>query len=140
MGGGGTSIAPGRARLIVTVCRFVAGLLLLLGVVALLRTAGQEGTTALMVFTVHPLTALIWTVLGLVGVAMGTEIAWARRYLVGTGGILVGWAVLCLLLDGNPSDLFVRDTELIAFNGILGLLALVTALTDAPTRLIGTTE
>ena len=54
--------------------------------------------------------------------------------------LLVGWAVLCLLLDGSPSDLFVRDAELIAFNGILGLLALVTALTDVPARLIGAAE
>jgi hypothetical protein len=140
MGGGGTSIAPDRARLMVTVSRFMAGTLLLLGILGLLRTAGEEGTASLTVFTVHPLTALIWTVLGLVGVAMSTKIARTQHYLVGAGGILVVWAVLCLLLDGSPSDLFVRDTELIAFNGILGLLALVAALTQAPARLIGTTE
>ena len=106
----------------------------------MLRTAGLGGTSALWIFTVHPLTALVWTVLGLVGVAMGTAIEWAQRYLVWAGAILVAWAVLCLVLDGRPSDLFVRDGDLIAFNGVLGLLALAAALTDVPARLIGTIE
>ena len=140
MGRGGTRIGTDLAWLRLTVCRFVAALLLFLGILGLLRTTGEEGTASLFGLTVHPLTALIWTVLGLVGVAMSTGIAWARRYLAGTGGILVAWAVLCLLLDGTPSDVFVGDDELIAFNGIVGLLALVTALTDAPARLTGTTE
>ena len=48
--------------------------------------------------------------------------------------------MLCLLLDGRPSDLFVRDGDLIAFNGLLGLLALAAALTDVPARLVGAAE
>jgi hypothetical protein len=140
MGQDGVSIAPDRDRLTMTVCRFVAGLLLLLGIVAVLRTKGQGGTWALTVFTVHPLTAIVWTALGLVGVAMSTSIERTRRYLTGAGGLLVAWALLCLLLDGRPSDLFVRDGDLIAFNGLLGLLALAAALTDVPARLIGAPE
>jgi hypothetical protein len=134
------STARDRGRPMVTVSRFVSGLLLLLGILALLRTAGEDGTSVLFVFTVHPLTGLVWTVLGLVGIAMNATLEWARRYLVLAGGILVTWAVLCLVLDGQPSDLFVRDIDLIAFNGILGLLALTAALTDVPARLVGTIE
>ena len=140
MGEDGTSVAPVRARLMLTVCRLVAGLLLLLGILGLLRTAGEEGTSSLTVFTVHPLTALAWTILGLVGIAMSTSFERTRRYLVGAGVLLVAWAVLGLVLNGEPSDLFIRDTELIALNGVLGLLALAAALTDVPARLIGTTE
>jgi hypothetical protein len=140
MGEDGISIAADRARLMTTVSRFVSSVLLLLGIVAVLRTVGQGGTWALTVFTVHPLTALVWTVLGLVGVAMSTSIEWTRRYLVGAGWLLVVWAFLCLLLDGRPSDLFVRDGDLIAFNGVLGLLALAAALTNIPARLVGAVE
>ena len=71
---------------------------------------------------------------------MSTTIDRARRYLTGAGALLVAWAVLCLLLDGRPSDLFVRDGDLIALNGLLGLLALAAALTDVPARLIGAPE
>lgn len=138
--GDGASIASERARLGASVSRLVAGSLLLLGILGLLRTAGNGGTEALTIFTVHPLTALAWTVLGLVGVAMSTSPDRARRYLIGAGGLLVAWAVLGLLLDGEPSDLFVRDAELIALHGVLGLLALGTALTDAPARLVGPIE
>ena len=82
----GVSIALDRDRLMMTVGRFVAGLLLLLGIVAVLRTKGQGGTWALAIFTVHPLTALVWAALGLVGVAMSTSIERTRRYLTGAGG------------------------------------------------------
>jgi len=140
MGDDGTPIAPARARLMVTVSRLVSGLLLFLGILGLLLTAGAEGTAALSVFTVHPLTGLAWTVFGLVGIAMSTSLERTHRYLVGAGGLLVAWAVLGLLLDGRPSDLFVRDAELIALNGLLGLLALSAALTDVPARLIGLIE
>ncbi len=140
MGDDGTPIAPAGARLMVTVCRLVSGLLLLLGILGVLRTAGEEGTSALWVFTVHPLTGLAWLVFGLVGIAMSTSLERAHRYLVGAGGLLVAWAVLGLLLDGRPSDLFVSDAELIALNGLLGLLALAAALTDIPARLIGLIE
>ena len=134
------SIASDRARLTMTVSRFVAGLLTLLGILAVLRTKGQEGTWALTVFTVHPLTGVVWLVLGVVGVAMSISIDRARRYLTGAGVLLVAWAVLCLLLDGEPSDFFVRDADLIAFNGVVGLLALTAALTDIPARLVGAVE
>jgi Domain of unknown function (DUF4383) len=136
----GIPIPTDRARLMMTVCRFVSGLLVLLGIVAVLRTKGQGGTWALTVFTVHPLTGVVWLVLGVVGVAMSISIDRARRYLTGAGVLLVAWAVLCLLLDGQPSDFFVRDADLIAFNGVVGLLALTAALTDVPARLVGAVD
>jgi hypothetical protein len=136
----GISTAPVRAGLMVTVSRLVAGALVLLGILGLLRTAGEDGTPTLTVFSVHPLTGLAWTILGLVGVAMSTSLERTRRYLVGAGVLLVAWAVLCLVLNGEPSNFFIRDTELIALNGVLGLLALTAAGTEVPARLIGTTE
>lgn len=140
MGEDGIPIPTDRTRLMMTVCRFVSGLLVLLGIVAVLQTKGQGGTWTLTVFTIHPLTGVVWLVLGLVGVAMSVTLERARRYLTGAGVLLVAWAVLCLLLDGRPSDFFVRDGDLIAFNGILGLLALASALTDVPARLVGAVE
>lgn len=140
MGEDGTSIGPARARVMGTVCRLVSGLLLLLGILGLLRAGGQGDTYALSVFTVHPLTGLVWTALGLVGIAMSTSAERTHRYLVGAGALLVVWALLGLLLDGRPSDVFVRDAELIALNGILGLLALAAALTNVPARLTGQVE
>ena len=140
MGEDGTSIAPVRARLMMSVSRLVTGALLLLGILGLLRTAYEEGTSSLMALPVHPLTALLWTVLGLVGIAMSASLEWTRRYLVGAGGLLVAWAVLGLVLDGEPSDFFIRDPELIGLNAVLGLLALAAALSEVPARLVGTTE
>ncbi len=108
--------------------------LLLLGIVGMLMTRLEE-TEELAVFTVHPLTAVVWFVLGVVGVAMSVDARRAQVYLAATGGLLVLWGLLCLALDGSPSDVFARDPELVALLLVGGAVSLVVALTSPVARL-----
>lgn len=123
-------------RLAIAVGRVIFGTTLFLGIVGLLRTIGAEGTQVVAVFLVHPLTAIAWTVLGLVGVAMGVTGARARIYLIGAGALLVAWAVLGLALDGSPSEFLTGDRETVALNLVLGILALGASLLRTPSRLM----
>ncbi len=118
-----------RAHRLVVTGNAVSCTLLLLGIVGMLQTK-LETTEELAVFTVHPLTAVVWFVLGVVGVAMSIEPRRAQIYLVATGALLVLWGLLCLALDGSPSDVFARDPELIALLLVGGAVSLVVALTS----------
>ncbi len=101
--------------------------LLALGILGMLQTK-LETTEDLTVITVHPLTAVVWFALGVVGVAMSIEARRARLYLVGAGALLTLWGLLCLVLDGTPSDLFARDPALVALLLVAGVGSLAVAL------------
>jgi hypothetical protein len=117
-----------RGLRMIAVGNLVSGTLLALGIVGMLQTK-LETTEDLTIITVHPLTAVVWFALGLIGVALCLEPRRAQRYLVATGALLVLWGLLCLVLDGSPSEFFARDPALVALLLVGGALSLGAALT-----------
>lgn len=128
------AITAARGRALVVIGRLLSGTLLTLGILGMLKTKLDE-TVELTVLTVDPVTAVVWFVHGVVGVAMSVDARLAQLYLAWTGGLLIVWALLGLALDGSPSDLFARDPALIAMHLIGGLLALTVALAPRVGRL-----
>jgi Domain of unknown function (DUF4383) len=123
-----------RGRRLVVTGQVISSILLMLGIIGMLQTE-LETTEELAVFTVHPVTAAIWFALGVAGIAMSLEPRRAQVYLVATGALLVLWGLLCLALDGSPSDVFARDPELVALLLVGGAVSLVIALTAPAARL-----
>jgi hypothetical protein len=130
------AIGSARGRAILLLGRLVTGVLLALGIMGMLKTGaddlGSDSSEQLAVFTVHPLTAIAWTVLGLIGVYMCAEPRGGQRFLTGAGVLLLAWAALALALDGSPSELFLRDGALVLLHAVSGALALVVALAPLP--------
>jgi Domain of unknown function (DUF4383) len=120
-------ISRSRAFKLIAVGNLVSCTFLAMGILGMLQTKLDE-TQELLVFTVHPLTAVIWFLIGLVGVAMSIEPRRAQLFLGGAGVLLTLWGVLCLLLDGSPSDLFARDPELVALLLVAGVGSILVAL------------
>lgn len=127
------STAGNGAPPVIVIGNLVCCTLLAMGILGMLQTKLEE-TQTLVVFTVHPVTAVAWFVLGVVGVAMCTRPRGARLYLLGAGALLVLWGLLCLVLDGTPSDVFARDAPLVALLLVLGALALAVALVRPAAR------
>ena len=125
-----------RRRAAVGLTRFIGGTLLFLATVGLLRTGigdfGSGSTKDLAGLTVHPLTALVWLALGLVGVAMSVDPARARLFLIGAGGLLVPWGLVALLTGGEVSTFFTDDAPVVALHLALGVAALLVAIAPAP--------
>jgi Domain of unknown function (DUF4383) len=123
-----------RGRLLVATGNLVSCTFLALGIVGMLQTRLDE-TEDLAIVTVHPLTAVIWFALGVVGVAMSTDARRAQLFLAAAGALLVLWGLLCLVLDGSPSEVFARDPALVALLLVAGTLSLVVSLTRPGARL-----
>ena len=121
-----------RRRAVVGMSRFVSGVLFSLGLLGLLKSGTDNSPEQLFVFTIHPFTALVWLVLGLVGIAMSVAPERARLYLVGTGVILLVWAALCLALGADVSQIVARDAATLAMYLIGGVACLVVALAPFP--------
>ena len=128
------AISKGRAHWLVMIGNLVSGTFLALGIVGMLQTE-LEDTQDLTVITVHPLTAVVWFLLGVVGVAMSIEARRARLFLIGAGALLTLWGLLCLALDGAPSDLFARDPPLVALLLVAGVGSLAVAFVPSIGRL-----
>jgi hypothetical protein len=120
-------ISKSRAHKLIVVGNLVSCAFLAMGILGMLQTKLDE-TQELLVFTVHPLTAVVWFLLGVVGVAMSVEPRRAQLFLGGAGVMLALWGLLCLLLDGSPSDLFARDPELVALLLVAGVGSILVAL------------
>jgi hypothetical protein len=110
-------------------CTFLA-----LGIVGALDTQLQE-TATLTIFTVHPITALVWLLIGLVGVAMSVGPRSAQVFLLGAGILLGAWGILCLVLGDATSDVFARDTSLIVLLLVYSAISLAVALVPPIPRL-----
>lgn len=132
-------IGAARARLLLAVGALVSCTFLALGILGMLRAGarglGSDQAVPLAIFSVHPLTAIIWTALGVVGVAMSAVPRSAQLYLAWAGAVLVGWGLLGLLLDGEPSKVFMRDLSMVTLHLVAGGVALVAAWTPLPERL-----
>lgn len=121
-----------RGRAAVGASRFVSGVLFSLGLLGLLKSGTDNSPEQLLVFTIHPFTALVWLVLGLVGIAMSVAPDRAQLYLIGTGVILLVWAVLCLALGADVSQIVARDASTLGMYLIGGAGCLVVALAPLP--------
>ncbi len=121
-----------RGRAIVGMSRFASGVLFSLGLLGVLKSGTDDSPEQLLVFAIHPLTAVIWLVMGLVGIAMSVEPRRAQLYLIGTAGILLTWAVLCLLLGAGVSQIVARDLATLALYLIGGVACLIVALAPFP--------
>jgi Domain of unknown function (DUF4383) len=109
----------------------------MLGVLGLLRTGlanpWRDQGTDLLGMTTHPITAVIHTALGIVGIPIARSTDASRRYLWLVGGLLAAWTAASFVLDGAPNYLFVRDPFLLAVHAIGAATCLITAaLTRRP--------
>lgn len=129
-----------RDRAVVAVARIVSGAAFILGMVGVLNTGiddlGADSAESLFTLTVHPLTAVVWLLLGIVGIAMAVAPATSRTYCLGAGAILLAWAVLALALGDEASQALTRDRGVVALNAIGGGLCLLAALAPLPAPLV----
>ena len=121
-----------RARAAIATGRVVSGVLFSLGLLGLLKSGTDNSPEQLFIFTIHPFTALVWMVLGLVGVAMSVVPARAQLYLIITGALLLVWAVLCLLLGADVSQIVARDAATVVMYVVGGAACLIVALAPYP--------
>ncbi len=131
-----TAADPARARAVVGTARIVSGTLFALGILGVLNTGlddlGGDSAEQLFVFLVHPVTALVWLVLGLVGIAMASRPSWAQRYLIGAGALLLLWGLLALIVGDGATQVLTRDAPVVALHLIGGVASLLAALAPLP--------
>ena len=125
-----------RERAAIGTARSICAVFLFLGILGLLRTGagdfGSGSTKDLARLTVHPLSALAWLVIGLVGVPMSAAPARARLFLIGAGGLLVLWGLIALSTGGEASTFFTDDPPVVALYLVAGGTALVVSLVPIP--------
>lgn len=113
----------------------VSSVLLMLGILGLLRSGLGEISSPdgryLFLFLSHPVSALVYLALGLVGIYANTRLAWARTFLAALGGLMVTWALLGLALDGEPNDAFTSDRWTIALHVAVGVVSLLMSVVPA---------
>ncbi|MGD9694988.1 MAG: DUF4383 domain-containing protein [Thermoleophilia bacterium] len=116
-----------HARSLVRTARLVSAVLAALGMLSLLRTGvsgiGDGTTHDLFVFPTHPVTGLVWIVLGIAGIALAERPGRARAYLAVTGALLLLWAVVALA-GGADDGPFVRDEAIVLLHLVLGAVAI----------------
>lgn len=124
-----------RDRATIGAARVVACILAFLGLVGMLRVgsaSGDAGTADLATLQVHPLTALAWLALGLLGIAMSVAASRARRYLIGAGTLLVVWAIAGIATGGSVTTFLTDDPRNVGLMLALGIGALAIALGPTP--------
>jgi len=129
-----------RARAVRGTTRVVSGVAFLLGLVGVLNTSldglGADSAENLLVFLVHPITAIVWLGIGLVGIAMAIDPERAQRFLEVVGCLLVAWALLALAVGDAPTQALARDAELVALHLVGGIVSLVAARAPLPAGLV----
>jgi hypothetical protein len=133
-----------RARAIAATARTVSGVAVALGLLGVLNTGldelGSDSAETLFVFLVHPLTAIAWLLIGLVGIPMATETERARRFLAVVGALLLAWALLAVAAGDGATQMLTRDRELIVLHLVGGAVSLLVAVGPLPailTRALG---
>ena len=101
--------------------RIAAAWFAILGIIGLLLVGFSGGPRALLWMEVDPVSSGIHLALGLVGVAMGTTPARARRFTMVIGPALVAWALLAVVTDGSLGDWATGDTQVVAMHLLIGL-------------------
>ncbi|HET6690553.1 MAG TPA: DUF4383 domain-containing protein [Miltoncostaeaceae bacterium] len=120
-----------RERSMIGAARIVCGTLTFAGIVGLLRVGSTGEAKDIATVHVAPATALVWFVLGIVGVALSVRPDRARWYLIGAGGLLTLWGLVGLLTQG-AGDVLTNDPSTVALLLVLGVGALAVALGPTP--------
>lgn len=138
--GTATAAARARTRAVTGTARGVSGVAVTLGLLGLLNTGpddlGSDSAETLFMFLVHPVTAIVWLVVGLVGIAMAVDPARARLFLLVVGPLLLAWALLALALGDDASQALTRDRDVVALHLIGGLLCVLAAAAPLPTAVV----
>ncbi|HTI34229.1 MAG TPA: hypothetical protein VL422_11170 [Miltoncostaea sp.] len=120
-----------RERSMIGAARIVGCVLSFAGLVSVLRigTTGETKDVATMI--VHPATAVLWLVIGLVGIAMSVAAVRARLFLIVAGAILTAWGLAGLLSMG-ASDFLTNDPSTLTVLLVLGVGSLAVSLGPTP--------
>lgn len=120
-----------RERSMIGAARIVACVLGFAGLVGLLRIGSTGETKDLVTLLVAPATAVIWFVIGIVGIALSVQADRARAFLIVVGALLTLWGLAGLVTQG-ASDVLTNDPSTVALLLVLGVGALGVALGPTP--------
>ena len=114
--------------------KICTGWLILLGIVGLLLTGFTGPGRSLVWMEIDSVASWIHLIIGLVGTAMLTTSARARRFAMFIGPLLVAWGLLGLLTDGSPGDWATGDTQTVGMHLILGIAGVAAAWAPSAMR------
>lgn len=119
------------------IARILSGLFLILGIVGVLRAAGEtDGSIDFIVFTISPGIAYIHLVIGLAGVALvGAGDRWTLAYLAAAAVVFLLWAIVAAIADAG--GVLMRDSALILLHLLAGLAGAAGAAMAASRTLPG---
>jgi hypothetical protein len=120
-----------RERSMIGAARIVGCVLAFFGLISVLRIGTTGETKDVAGMLVHPVTAVLWLVIGLVGIGMSVAAVRARLFLIAGGALLTAWG-LAGLLSGGASDFLTNDLETLALLLVLGVGSLAVALGPTP--------
>jgi len=120
-----------RERSMIGAARIVGCVVGFAGLIGLLRTGSTGETKDVATLLVAPATAVVWFVLGLVGIALSVEATRARFFLIGAGALLTLWGLVGLVTQG-ASDVLTNDPSTVALLLVLGVGALAVAFGPTP--------
>jgi hypothetical protein len=111
--------------------RIVGCVLAFAGLVSVLRIGSTGETKDVASLLVHPATAWLWLVIGMIGIGMSVVAARARLFLIVAGALLTAWG-LAGLLSGGASDVLTDDPSTLTVLLVLGIGDLAVALGPTP--------
>ncbi len=120
-----------RERSMIGAARIVGCLLTFAGLIGLLRIGSTGEAKDVATLLMAPATALIWFVLGMVGIGMSVRADRARQFLIGAGALLTLWGLAGLITQG-ASDVLTNDPSTVALLLVLGVGALAVSLGPTP--------
>jgi hypothetical protein len=119
-----------RERSMIGSARIVGCVLAFLGLIGMLRVGTTGEAKDVATFLVHPVSAVAWFVIGMVGIATSVHAVRARLFLIVAGAVLALWGLVGLLTDA--SDVLTDDLSTVALLLVLGLGSLAVALGPTP--------
>jgi Domain of unknown function (DUF4383) len=120
-----------RERSMIGAAQIVACVLGFAGLLGLLRIGSTGETKDLATLRVAPATAVIWFVIGIVGIPLSVQADRARAFLIVAGAVLTLWGLAGLVTQG-ASDVLTNDPSTVALLLVLGVGALAVALGPTP--------
>ncbi|MDH3227556.1 MAG: DUF4383 domain-containing protein [Thermoleophilia bacterium] len=115
--------------------RIASAWFVLLGLVGVLLVGFGGGPRALFWMEVDSTSSMLHLAIGLVGVAMSTTPARARRFTIVIGPALVIWALLALVTDGSLGEWASGDTQVVAMHLLIGLAGIAVIWVPPVTRI-----
>jgi len=126
-----TATGTRRERSMIGAARIVACVLTFTGIMGMLRVGTTGETKDVATLLVAPATAVVWFVVGMVGIAMSVRAVRARLFLIGAGALLTVWGLAGLLTQG-AGDVLTNDPSTVALLLALGVGSLGVSLGPTP--------